>query len=231
MVDPEGYSVSMAELAGYRLWHLLHKARFFDNESRRISLGDEESESAWASFCERHKVNPSSALPIPTEYLGCTPVQLREAACREWRIGRWKELEFGPEVEPYFDQNKSRFERVVYSLLRVRDEGIARELWFRLHGGEATFPELAQQHGGGMEKLTGGIIGPVALGAMQPLLASRLRSAREGELLAPFSISNWHLVVRLEKRIPTVLDAQLRAGILDELATRRMEEHDGANGN
>ena len=225
MNEQEEHSVSVGELAGYRLWNLVRKARFFDNESLNVELSGEELDSAWAAFCERHKVNSASALPVPDEYAGCSPAQLREAAARELRIARWKEREFGPQVEGYFERQKSRLEKVVYSLLRVREAGVARELWLRIHEGEATFSGLAPLHGGGTEKLTGGIIGPVPLGSMHSVLATHLTGAREGELLKPVKIGEWHLVARLEKRIPAVLDAQIRAVILDELATKRMEEH------
>jgi hypothetical protein len=225
MNGPEEHSVSVGELAGYRLWNLVLKARFFDRESRGVELGAGEEESAWAAFCERHKVNPASALPVPDDYAGCTPVGLREAASRELRIARWKETEFGPQVEAYFERQKSQLEKVVYSLLRVREAGVARELWLRIHEGEATFSGLAAAHGGGTEKLTGGIIGPVPLGSMHAVLATHLMSSREGELLKPIKIGEWHLVARLEKRIPAVLDGPIRAAILDELAAKRMEEH------
>jgi hypothetical protein len=225
MNGTEEHSVSVGELAGFRLWNLVRKARFFDRESRGVELSGEELDSAWAAFCERHKVNSSSALPVPEEYAGCTPPQLREAAARELRIARWKENEFGPHVEGYFERQKSRLEKVVYSLLRVREAGVARELWLRIHEGEATFSGLAAAHGGGTEKLTGGIIGPVPLGSMHAALATHLMSAREGELLKPIKIGEWHLVARLEKRLPAVLDGQVRAAILDELAAKRMEEH------
>lgn len=225
MNETDEHSVSIGELAGYRLWNLVLKARYFDRESHSVELSAEDHDPAWAAFCERHKVNAASALPIPDEYAGCTPDQLREAATRELRIAKWKEKEFGPQVEGYFERQKSRLEKVVYSLLRVREAGVARELWLRIHEGEATFSGLAAMHGGGTEKLTGGIIGPVPLGSMHAGLATHLTSAREGELLKPIKIGEWHLVSRLEKRIPAVLDGQIRAVILDELATKRMEEH------
>ena len=94
----------------------------------------------------------------------------------------------------------------------------------RIYEGESTFSALAPLHGGGTEKLTGGIIGPVPLGTMHPVLAERLMRSFEGELIRPFSIGEWHLVARLEKRIPAVLDAPLRVAILDDLAAKRMEE-------
>lgn len=218
-------TVQIDELAGYRLWHLLLQARFFDNESLAIELGKEEEEAAWMAFCEKHKMDPSCAAPVPREFYGCGPLQLREAAAREARISMWKESEFGSKVEDYFERRRGILERVVYSLLRVREAGIARELWFRIHEGEASFSDLAPNHAGGPERLTGGIIGPVTLGSMHSVLAESLKTAREGELLSPFPVGSWHLVVRLEKRIPAVLDAQLRAALLEELATKQMEEY------
>ena len=49
--EPEEHSVSIGELAGYRLWNLVRKARFYDRESLGVELSGEEQDSAWASFC------------------------------------------------------------------------------------------------------------------------------------------------------------------------------------
>lgn len=223
--SPSHSPVDAAELAGYRLWHLLCKARHFDAMSRSCELTAEEEEEAWVAFCQRHKPDSASGPAIPAEYSGCTLPQLRAAIGREQRILKWKEREFGPLVQGYFDQHRSQMERLVYSLLRVRDAGIARELWLRIHEGEETFASLSQTYGGGAEKFTGGVVGPVTVASMHPELAGRLRTARDGELLSPFSIADLHLVARLEKRIPAVLDSQLRSAILDELATKSMQAH------
>jgi hypothetical protein len=224
MIDaPSNSLVDPAELAGYRLWHLLCKARHFDAMSRSCELTTEEEASAWAAFCQRHKLNSASEPSIPAEYAGCTPQQLRAAIEREQRVLKWKEREFGPLVQGYFDQHRAQMDRLVYSLLRVQDLGVARELWLRIREGEETFASLSQTYGGGAEKFTGGVVGPVTVASMHPELAGRLRTARESELLSPFSVGDLHLVARLEKRIPAVLDSQLRSGILDELATKSMQ--------
>lgn len=223
--SPSHSPVEPSELAGYRLWHLLCKGRHFDAMSRGCELTAEEEEAAWAAFCERHKLNSESEQLIPAEYFGCNIRQLRDAIVREHRVLKWKEREFGHLVQAYFDQHRARMERVVYSLLRVQDAGVARELWLRIQEGEETFASLAQTYGGGVEKFTGGVVGPVPMGSMHPELAERLRTAREGELLKPFPVAELHLVARLEKRIPAVLDTQMRSGIIDELATRSMNAH------
>lgn len=216
--------VEIAELGGYRLFHLLEEARFFDRASQGCELSVEEETSAWAHFCKKNGIEGGNPV-IPYAYSGCSLPDLRDVAAREGRISKWKQSEFGPLVEEYFDQHKGQMEKVVYSLLRAKDPGVARELWFRIHEGEATFAELAPVHSSGAEKFTGGIIGPVALGSAHPALAEHLRGAHEGGLLRPFRAGEWHLVARLEKRIPAVLNDQLRNGIIEELAKKQMEAH------
>jgi parvulin-like peptidyl-prolyl isomerase len=112
---------------------------------------------------------------------------------------------------------------VVYSLLRVKEGGLARELWFRVKEGEATFAELAPTYASGNEVYTAGIVGPVAFGAMHPSLAAVLRAARPGELLKPFAIAEWFLVARLEHLLPSVLDEAMRSQMVEELSQQWLE--------
>lgn len=218
--------VQIAELGGYRLLHLLEEARFFDLASQGVELSAEERSFAWTHFCKRNGLDPEEESPaIPYAYSGCSLSDLHDVAAREARISKWKQSEFNPLVEDYFDQHKGQMGKVVYSLLRAKEAGVARELWFRIHEGEATFAELAPEHSSGVEKFTSGIIGPVAAGSIHPVLAEHFRGANEGGLLRPFQVGDWHLVARLEKRLPAVLNDQLRQGIIEELAKKRMEAH------
>ena len=57
---------------------------------------------------------------------------------------------------------------MIYSLLRVRDAGLARELWIRLEENETTFAEAAHQFGVGEEAQRKGVIGPMPIGMLQP---------------------------------------------------------------
>ena len=56
-----------------------------------------------------------------------------------------------PGLEETFLASRGGRDQVIYSLLRVRDPGLARELWIRLEEGETTFAEMAHQHGVGDE--------------------------------------------------------------------------------
>ena len=108
-------------------------------------------------------------------------------------------------------------DQVVYSLLRVRDASLARELWIRLEEGETTFAEAASQYSQGPEAARKGVMGPLAIGTLQPKeIRDRLRALAPGELTPPWTIGEWHIIIRLEQLTPARFDEATRQTLLDE---------------
>lgn len=112
---------------------------------------------------------------------------------------------------------KSQLDRIIYSLIRVTDGGMAQELYFRILEGEQTFAQLAQQYSEGSEAQTGGLIGPVELSVPHPALAQRLRVAQPGKVNPPVRLEQWWVILRLEKFIPAQLDEAMKQKLLNEL--------------
>lgn len=106
---------------------------------------------------------------------------------------------------------------MVYSLLRVKDRFLARELYLRLDAGRANFADLAAEFSEGPEKQTNGIVGSVPLTQAHQSLAERLRISPAGQLMQPFQVTEWWLVARLERCTTASFDeatAQQMAGDL-----------------
>lgn len=93
---------------------------------------------------------------------------------------------------------KKKTELVSYSLLRVSEEGLANELYLQITEEDVNFKELINKYSEGLEKKTNGIIGPSPISKTHPILLEKLRSAKQGQLIKPFKIENWWLIVRLE---------------------------------
>jgi parvulin-like peptidyl-prolyl isomerase len=106
---------------------------------------------------------------------------------------------------------------VIYSLLRVGDAALARELYLRIAEGEADFAQLAARYAEGPEKATRGVVGPVPLLQAHPQLAELLRTSRPGELRPPLQIEQWWLVVRLENLRPATFDETMQRRMAREL--------------
>lgn len=212
-----------AELGSWRLWRQLRRLRLATESSLGIAVTADEAEKAWQEFCRQHRVDPAVGTPVPRDFAPCTPEEMRAAVTRDLRIARWKQGTFGPHAREHFDRRKPALDRVVYSMIRVRDLGVARELWFRLKENEATFAELAPRYTEGHELHTSGLLGPTAFGAMHPALASHLRAAEEGKLLKPVQVAEWFLVARVEKFLPVEFDSQMQTAMVEELAQQWLD--------
>jgi len=138
---------------------------------------------------------------------------------------RFARQRFGPGLEERFLEAQGGRDEVIYSLLRVRDPGLARELWIRLEEGEVSFAEAAQQFSEGPESHRKGVMGPMQIGVLQPQeLAQWLRALRPGEISAPRAIGEWQVLVRLEKLTPARFDDAMRQTLLQEELDRFFQQ-------
>lgn len=137
---------------------------------------------------------------------------------RRIKIEKFKQRTWGGQkLRNFFLQRKKEFDRITYSLIRTKEEGIANELFFRLSEGEQTFSELAQAYSQGPEAKTGGRVGPLPLSLPHPKIAQLLTRSAVGQIHRPIKIESWFVLVRLEELIPALLDGQLKQRLLNEL--------------
>lgn len=142
---------------------------------------------------------------------------LRYFATKSRRLECWLTRRYREEAELRFLERKLDLDQVVYSLVRVSDQGLAEELHQRIQEGEADFPALAERYSQGSERQTRGQLGPMALTAGHPELVARLRVSRPGQLWRPFQVDGTWVVLRFEQLIPAQLDAATRGRMIEEL--------------
>jgi len=171
-------------------------------------------------ICEKHPIDKQQSLQLleDIELLSARP------RCIQGYI-----LEhFTSNAEAHFLKRKDALDQVIYSLIRVNQESLARELHLQIAEAEADFSKLASEHAQGPERQTRGVIGPAPLNQAHPTLAQRLRGATPGELLKPFQIEQWWVVVRLEQKLESSFDettSQRMAVELFDLWLRDAIEH------
>ena len=148
---------------------------------------------------------------------GWTKQDLMIASSRQLALSKFANQRFSPGLEDSFLASRGGRDEIVYSLLRVRDSGLARELYIRIAEGELPFPEAARHFGEGPEARHQGLIGPMSLSQLQPpRLAAALRGLQPGELAKPLVLGEWHLIMRLEHFKPARLDDAMRRTLLQE---------------
>lgn len=204
-------------LADHQLLRPVVQASVMDEALAGISLEPEVGQQAMQHLRQQRGLDSEEALErfCREQMLSLEAVQA--LAERPIRLNLLCEQAFVQKAEARFLERKNSLDRVVYSLLRLKDHGLARELYLRIVDREADFAELAQQFSEGPERQTRGIVGPVPIEQAHPDLARRLRSNPPGTLLQPFKIESWWLVVRVESYAPASFDDATRDAMAREL--------------
>ena len=136
---------------------------------------------------------------------------------RRWQWLKWSKENLEDKIPTHYLRRKADLDKVIYSLLRVKDEYLANELFLRLKNKENTFEEICKEYSEGPEKKTGGKIGPVSLSQAHPLLSKLLQVSNPKQLWPPKKLGDWWLVVRMEKLISTELTDELKERLIFEL--------------
>jgi parvulin-like peptidyl-prolyl isomerase len=189
-----------------------------------VRLTDEERSLAQQAWARRHGLRSAEQLQSHLAARSLNEAEATWQAELSQRLQRHCEAHFAHRAEQRFLARKPQLDQVIYSLLRVKEASLARELYLRIAEGEADFAELAASYSQGPEQATRGIVGPVPLLQAHPVLAERLRTSRPGELQAPIAIDQWWLVVRLERLHAASFDDEMRQRMALELFEEWVDE-------
>lgn len=204
-------------LRRYRLMPQLVQEVILDSAIAGIACSAEQAQSAMQTFYARQGITTEEARQAWLQQQNLSEDHAAWLALRVWRIEQFKQATWGRQVESHFLACKSQLDQVVYSVLRVEQFATAQELYFRVKAGEQDFAAAVREYSQGQEAATGGLVGPMPLSQPHPLVASKLRSAQIGQVLPPFQLENWVVLLRLDQVIPAKLDEATRQKLLDNL--------------
>ena len=167
-----------------------------------VAVSDEQLEQAQLDLLRQRGYDGMQQWGELLKKVGCSEEALLERLRHDIRRRGFMQERFAAKAEARFLERKNELDQVVYSLLRIENSFLARELYLQIESGESNFADLAKRYAEGPERNTNGIVGPVSLTQAHPVLVEKLRVAQPGVLLEPFRISDWWLVVRLERFAP-----------------------------
>lgn len=211
-------------LEKYQLLPQLAREFVVDRAVEGIDCTASEREQAYRKFCQQQQIETESDRQEWLERRKLSPGTLETLVERSVKIEKFKQKTWGNQLESYFLQRKAQFDKVIYSLLRTKDPGVAQELYCRLLEEEATFEELARDYSQGPEAKTGGKIGPVELSNPHPTLAKMLAVSEPGQLWPPTRLNDWFVLIRLDESIPAQLDEAMRSQLLNERFNQWVQE-------
>jgi parvulin-like peptidyl-prolyl isomerase len=204
-------------LARYQMLPQLRQEIIIDQAIAPIVCSAEETTQAQQLFFQQQQIKSEADLHHWMDHYGVNHSQLPDMITRSLRVEKFKQLTWGAKLDGHFLTRKAQFDKVLYSLLRVKERGTAQELYFRLQAGEQSFAELAREYSQGPEAQTGGLVGPFELSSLQPNLAEILSTSQPGQISQPVYLNEWFVVVRLEKFLAAQLDETMRQRLLNDL--------------
>ena len=211
-------------LDNYRLLPQFLREVIIDLAIIDIEYTEAEFNHQYQEFIQQYQLDAAEKIQIWLNKMVMTKAQLDARIARKIKLDKFKQEQWGHQLESYFLERKLALEKAVFSLIRVKEEGIARELYHRLQEGENSFAELAKAYSLGKEANNNGLVGAVKLIDLHHILAQMLHRSQPGQLLSPKKIEDSWVIVRLEKYLPARLDKAMSERLLNELCDRWIEK-------
>tara|TARA_B100000945_G_scaffold308062_1_gene297218 strand:- start:4950 stop:5681 length:732 start_codon:yes stop_codon:yes gene_type:complete len=201
----------------YRLLQPLIKSEFKSSILSEVQIDQEIENNAINEFKSKFKITNESDLEKFLEGNGLDQKDFNDLALEELRTKKYTSNKFANKSESRFLERKNQLDVVIYSLIRVTDLSLIRELYLKISEKEAGFGEIASKYSEGIERRTRGIVGPISLEKTHPALAEHLRVSKIGEVSQPIKINNSYLITRVESYEPAQLDSFMQDKMCEEL--------------
>ena len=193
-----------------------------EESTQELNPPEELLKQAIANHCQQEQLNNEEALEVWLSERFISKDELLLQVSLPLKLSKLALDAFAAKSEARFLQRKEGLDQVTYSLIRVKNSGVAHELYLQLEAGETSFEALATEYSEGPEQRSGGRIGPASLMRAHPQLRQHLRTATPGVVLEPLLIEKWWVVARLEEHLDARFDDAMRQRMATELLQQWM---------
>ncbi len=193
-------------------------ARSFEEYNIEPKSG-EDLEKMFSALCERLKLTKPEEVQQWLEKTGQNKATIMKRLSFQDSLQRLKQVIISEEaVKSEFLNRKPRMDRVLFALMRLDNESIAREMYYRVRDDHQDFGLLARQFSQGPEAATGGLIGPKLVNELNPELRKMLAPLQAGEISEPFTLDGkQYLLVQLIRVDSVQFNPNLELSMRDEL--------------
>ena len=198
------------KIASWGLLRQIKAEEIIDQNISSVRLpNQDEFNNIVKRWCSFNGIKSEEALNFWKISNGLTGEKWEVFIVRKWQWAFWCINNFEDKISNYYLERKSYLDMIEYSIIRVKNQNLANELFLRINEKEENFEDIASKYSEGVEKNTNGHIGPVPLGNVHHLLSHLLQISEEGKICSPRMIDNWWVIVRKEKLLNTSLDDEI----------------------
>ena len=183
----------------------------------KISIEQNLYETEIKNFYLKNKILNKNDLLNILKIKGISEEELHYQITLPLKISKFGAQHFQEELKSYFLERKDLLDEYTFNILRVKNKDIAYELYFRVDSDESDFTNLSESFSFYSELYPKGLFGPKNLQGMNPIIINRLINTSPGELIQPFQIDEWWIILKLLKREKAKLDKTTTKMLLQEI--------------
>ncbi len=135
----------------------------------------------------------------------------------------YKQTEFGNLVGTQFLARKSQLDRVLFSVIQVKDLHFAEQLYCQIEDKNQSFTRIATAHSDSPTAKRGGSIGPISMMELHPVIRHYLTGLEPKQLSPIFKLDEHYVFLKLDRLLPGQISSQLEQQLIDELFERQLE--------
>lgn len=192
--------------------------------ARQPDLDAAQKDLALSLYLGDRKIGDEQSLKRWMASEGVSDVDLRLRAERLFRWQIYCESHFRSRISTLFLKRKADLDKAVYSLIWVKEEDLAQELFLRLVENESTFDQLICTLPDHPTQFPTGKLGPIPLGDLPPVLAELLRVSQPGQVWPPRQAEGGWVLLRLDELQPAVFNQGHRRALALELGDQWLSE-------
>ena len=213
----------LKDLSKYGLLKEYLKSKILENKIQNIELNMEEISLAKKNYMkvfnleddkslEKHRI--SNILSVENLFYKITLFP---------KVQKYCDVHYSESIKKLFYNKKESIDSVTYSLIRVKEYGLSKELYFRIKDDNENFNQIAKDYSIGIEKETSGLIGPLSLEKVHPKVKEKLKKCFLKFVHKPFKVNNEWIIIKLEDYFDSKLDQKSIMKLKSELLDKDIE--------
>ena len=210
----------LEELSKYGLLTDFLKSKVLENKIKDINLSEVEKEEARNHYKKFFSLKSEFLIEEHRKKFLLSKENLLYRMDLNKKVQKYCEEKYDEFIGKEYLSNKENMDNVKYSMLRVEEYGLAMELYLKIKDDNEDFNKLVRKYSIGIEKKTGGVIGPLPLERVNNFMRPKLCKNNLNNLNKPFKYNNEWVIFRLEEYKESKLDQKtimkLKSKMLDE---------------
>ena len=199
-------SPSFDQLRKGNLLRIYIKELVVNEITKNISIEKKQLENAKSNFYKEKNIRDSAQLNEFLLFNGINEKDLEYQISLPLKIEKLSTNVLDVKIENHFLKRKDELDLYKYNAIRVKSSDLAHEIYFQLEGGESNFFDLSRKYSLDKKIFPDGIVGPKNSVGLHPVIKAKLKSHNIGNLIKPFQIDNWWLIIKLLQKKQASLD-------------------------